>query len=121
MEANGTAKQILENTRQGLIIFDGLRYSAEHLPSALTKNLTVYLDTEILFSAAGYHGELRRQLFLDFFNLVTQVNEKANKNSGRILLRYFDDTAREIENYFDAATAIVEKRARAEFGKQAMQ
>lgn len=120
IETNAPAKEILENTRQGLILFDGLRYSAEHLNAHLSTNLTIYIDTEILFSAVGYHGELRKKLFLDFFSLVTELNEKAKKDSGKILLRYFDETAREVHNYFDAAVAITEKRARPEPNKQAM-
>jgi hypothetical protein len=120
LEKDSTAKQILEDTRQGLILFDGLRYSAEHRGANLTTNLTIFVDTEILFSAVGYHGELRQQLFQDFLSLVTDVNEKAKKNDGKIFLRYFDETDREVQNYFDAAIAIVEKQARLEPNKQAM-
>ncbi len=121
IETNSVEKEILENTRQGLIMFDGLRYSAEHLGANLPSNLTIYIDTEVLFNAAGYHGDLRRQLFLDFFSLVTEINDKAKKkDSGKIYLRYFDETAREVQNYFDVAIAIAEKRTRPEPHKQAM-
>lgn len=83
-------------------------------------DLTIYIDTEVLFSAAGFHGELRQQLFNDFLSLVTELNQKAKKNSGKIVLRYFDDINREIENFFYAAESIANKKMRPEPDRLAM-
>lgn len=121
MEKDFVAKQRLEYARQGLIIVDGLRYSTETSSETLPQDLSIYIDTEILFSATGYHGSLRQQLFKDFESLVTEINKKAEKSSsGKILLRYFDATAKEVENYFEAARLIVDNHGRPEPGKQAM-
>jgi hypothetical protein len=121
MEKDFAAKERLELARQGLIIVDGLRYSAETSSEKLPRDLNIYLDTEILFSAVGYHGSLRQQLFKDFHTLVGELNKKAEKSSsGKVLLRYFDATYREVLNYFEAARLIVDKGGRPEPGKQAM-
>lgn len=121
MQADFVAKQKLEHVRQGLIIVDGLRYSTETASQTLPQDLNIYIDTEILFSAAGYHGTLRQQLFKDFQSLVTEINKRADKSSsGKIRLHYFDVTAREVENYFEAARSIVDKGGRPDPGRQAM-
>jgi hypothetical protein len=121
LQTEFVAQQRLEFVRQGLIIVDGLRYSAEISSEKLPQDLNIYLDTEILFSAVGYHGSLRQQLFNDFHNLVAEVNRKAEKSSsGKIRLRYFDATAREVDNYFEAARQLVDKSERPEPSKQAM-
>ena len=120
IETEPAAKQILEYTRQGLIIFDGLRYSVETTGATLPRDLVIYLDTEILFSAGGFHGELRQQLHKDFNSLIAEINQKAKKSSGRVVLRYFDETAKEIDNYFAAAEAIANKQTQPTLHKQAM-
>ena len=114
-------KHRLEHARQGLIIVDGLRYSIETSSQTLPQDLHVYLDTEILFSAAGYHGSLREQLFKDFQSLVIEINKRADKSSsGKVRLHYFDATANEVENYFEAARLIVDKGGKPDPGRQAM-
>lgn len=120
IEAEPAVKQILEYTRQGLIIFDGLRYSVVTTGATLPRDFVIYLDTEILFSAGGFHGELRQQLYKDFNSLIVEINQKAKKTSGRVALRYFDETAKEIDNYFAAAEAIANKQTQSTLHKQAM-
>ncbi len=120
LENDTAAKQILEHTRQGLIIFDGLRYSAEATGATLSRSLVIYLDTEVLFSAGGLHGELRQQLYYDFNSLVIEIIQKSKKSSSRVELRYFDETAAEIESYFSAAEAIANRQTQPIIPKQAM-
>jgi hypothetical protein len=121
IQADPVFKQRLEHARQGLIIVDGLRYSTETSSQTLPQDLHVYLDTEVLFSAAGYHGSLREQLFKDLHSLVVEINKRADKSSsGKIRLHYFDATANEVENYFEAARLIVDKGGQPNPGRQAM-
>ena len=111
---------ILKNMWEGLFIFEGLRYSAQGSEAVLSRDLYLYLDTEVLFNAAGYHGALYKRLFDEFNALVKEVNTRPSSSSGRIYLKYFDDTAREINQYFSAAEAIIERRIAPEPHKQAM-
>lgn len=121
LQTDFAAKERLEFAKQGLIIVDGLRYSTETASEKLPQDLNIYLDTEVLFSAAGYHGSLRQQLFNDFQGLLSELNKKAEKSSGhKIRLRFFDATAREVDNYFEAARQLVDKGGRPDPTKQAM-
>lgn len=120
VETTAPARKILDHTKQGLIIFDGLRFSIQNSGGHLPSDLTIFLDTEVLFSAAGYNGELRKKLFNDFLSLSTELNSRAKKGNGKIIFRYFDDTFREIENYFDTAESIANRRSTPEPNKQAM-
>lgn len=112
---------VLEQTKQGLVIYEGLRYNSDGGGAALSSDLSIFLDTEIMFSAAGLHGQMRKDIFLDFYNLAKEVSRKANKKSpGKIRLRYFDDTRIEIEKYFGSARAIVDRRERLNPTRDAM-
>lgn len=112
---------VLEQTKQGLIIYEGLRYNADGSGATLNKDLLIYLDTEVIFSAAGLHGQMRRDIFLDLYNLARDVNRKPIKKSpGKIKFRYFDETRIEIEKYFGSARAIVDKKERLNPTRDAM-
>ena len=112
---------VLEQTKQGLIIYEGLRYNADGSGATLNNDLLIYLDTEVIFSAAGLHGQMRRDIFLDLYNLVRDVNRKPVKNSpGKIKFRYFGETRVEIEKYFGSARAIVDKKERLNPTRDAM-
>lgn len=95
----------LNAVREGLVLYDGIRYSPDvrRLGSWL-KQLTVYLDTEVLFDAAGLNGTLFKQLFDDFYSLVREVN-RARK--GAIQLMYFPESRDEIEKFFYVSELII--------------
>ncbi|WP_144410887.1 hypothetical protein [Xanthomonas arboricola] len=57
---------VLEQAKQGLVIYEGLRYNSEGANASLNNDLYIYLDTEILFSAAGLHGQMRKDFFWIF-------------------------------------------------------
>ena len=61
-EESDTRAQI-DVLSSGLVIYNGLRYS-DTASCSWTDKLTIYLDTEFLFSCAGYNGEYYHKLFL---------------------------------------------------------
>lgn len=113
---------VLEKAKQGLIICEGLRYSTEGGNGAnLSADLHVYLDMEILFSATGLHGQMRKEIFRDFHELAKDINRRPGKKSpGKIKFRYFDDTKLDIDKYFAAAISIVGGRERLNPNRDAM-
>ena len=67
--------------------------------ASITKPLTLYLGTEILFSLAGYNGEIFHQFACDFFEQVRLANTGATPT---IVLRYFADIKKGIDDFFRA-------------------
>lgn len=102
-ENDSVMQEYLSNIREGSIIYIGINYNINETGS-LTKPLTLYLGMEILFSLAGYNGEICQQLAQDFLDQV----RAANVNGKKIKLLYFNDTKTEIDRFFMAAEAIVE-------------
>lgn len=101
----------LNKIREGIVLYSGLTYNnnVSEVGSWKTE-LTIYLDTELLFHFVGYNGELYKSLFYDFFNYVKEINNKASKHL--IKLRYFKEVADEIERFFSKAKYIVEGKER---------
>ncbi|MDP1624213.1 MAG: hypothetical protein Q8L64_00435 [bacterium] len=100
----------LNKIREGVILYSGIKYSNLGEIGSWQTNLTIYLDTEILFHFAGFNGELYKSLFEDFFRYVKEINDKAKKVIVR--LEYFKEVKDEIENFFTKAEYIVEGKDR---------
>ena len=96
----------LNAIREGSILYLGLNCNITETGS-ITKDLTLYLDMEILFDIYGYNGEVFQSLAKD---LIALIND-ANREKKKIKLKYFEDTKREISNFFTAATEIVRSGA----------
>lgn len=95
----------LNAIREGFVIYTGVIHSNNFNDIGnWTNSLTIYLDTEHLFNAAGINGEIYGALFNDFYSLVREANTKSKK----IVLKYFPEIKEEIENYFYVAQNIVE-------------
>ena len=105
-EANKEIQAGLNRIREGSILYLGLNYNLDEIGS-ITKPLTLYLGTEILFSLAGFNGEIHKQLADDFYGLVRKANSGDQK---KINLRYFPDVKKEIDDFFYSAENIVEGR-----------
>lgn len=119
IDENEKLKARLNQIRQGMVIYVGLTYNTEyHTFDAIDIPLYIYLDTEILFSMAGYNGVLYKTLFDEFYDLVIQINKSSNKNL--IHFRYFAETEIEIDNYFSVAEDIVAHKQQLDPSKQAM-
>lgn len=97
----------LNMMREGLILYTGIKYSDNVTNvGSWNKPLTIFLDQEVLFDFAGYNGDLYKQLFEDFYQLIKEINSDARKDI--IKLRYFEDVWSDIDAFFCSAERIVE-------------
>lgn len=99
---NQENKEQIQAIREGCILYSGINYDINEVGS-ITENLTLYLDVEILFDLYGYNGEIFQTLAIDMIKLAQEANTKKKY----IKLRYFEDTKREIEDFFRRAEDIV--------------
>lgn len=102
-EHNTIIQNSLRAIQEGSILYIGLNHNINETGS-LTKELTLFLGTEVIFSLIGYNGEIHKQLTQDFINLV----QNANVNGRKIHLRYFAEVKREIDSFFSSAESIVD-------------
>lgn len=114
-EADSNLKNSLNSVLEGGILFSGLTYNITEYGS-MTSDLTIFLDTEILFDIAGYNGTLYKSLAEDFLNIVKDENFRTQ----RIKLRYFTNNKTEIENFFIKAEKIMEGIVKEPLPRQAM-
>lgn len=111
-------KDNLNAVREGFVLYNGMRYTSDLNDLGTWKtDLIIYLDTEHLFNAGGYNGELFKQLFDDFFELVRDINSSGKKY---IELKYFQESKEEIENFFYVAELIFERKITLDPSKSAM-
>ena len=109
IDSDNEVKNLIQQIKDGEILLTGLSYQQD--PNEieiykLRKDLTIYIDQELLFSSIGYNGELYREIFDDLLKFVDTIN-KIKGNKGKILLRYFSSTRKDIESYFYAAEKLV--------------
>ena len=116
-EHDADIQRRLNAIREGSVLYIGLSHNINEIGS-IKKQLTLYLGTEILFSLIGYNGEIYRQFTQDFFEQVRVAN---SGNTKKILLRYFSEPKKEIDEFFDIAYDIVEGKRQSLFDKPAMQ
>lgn len=111
----------LNEIKEGLIIYKGLVYTSDinHLGTWNSK-LTFYLDTEHLFNLNGYNGEVFKNLYYDFSDLVKDANSKYKKEGKAIELKYFKEAEREVNSFFYAAEKILEGNRSRDPSKTAM-
>ena len=102
-EQSTVIREALDAIQEGSIWYIGISHNINETGS-VTKTLTLYLGTEILFSLKGYNGEIHKQLADDFFAQI----KIANSNGEKIKLRYFEKTKEEIDSFFGSAMLIRE-------------
>lgn len=115
-EHNEKIQRKLDDIREGSILYMGLSHNISEFGS-IKKPLNLYLGTEILFSLVGYNGEIYRQFANDFFEQVRLANSGSSK---KIILYYFSETKKEIEEFFGTACEIVDRKRRCLLDKTAM-
>ncbi len=99
-------KNQLNLIREGVILYSGIKFNNNiNDVGSWRKELTIFLETEILFNIAGYNGELHKTLVLDLLNLLEEVNQNAGKKL--IRLKYFRETRDEIEGFFAKAEYLL--------------
>jgi hypothetical protein len=118
---NNDIMEILDSIKAGYIIYNGLKYSSpsDNIHKNFNNSINLYFTTEMLFSFYGYNGELFKNIFMEFFDLVTNVNQKSKK--GKIFnFYYFENTKNEINAYFEKAKAIKRNEDNIDHSKTAM-
>jgi len=109
----------LNAVREGFVLYNGVRYTPDLSELGTWKHkLTIYLDTEYLFNAVGYSGDLHKQLFDDFYGLVREINQGKNKF---IELKYFEECREEINGIFHVAERIIEGKVTLDPSRTVMQ
>ena len=99
--------RLLRTIKEGVVLYTGIQYNDNVSEIGSWKDdFTIFVEQEILFHLAGYNGVLYEQLFLDFFELIKEINRKALKQIVRI--KYFDTVKNEIDKFFNIAERIVE-------------
>jgi hypothetical protein len=109
---NNGENDCLNQIKEGLILYNGLCDSETEDINQLgswKNELTIYLSTEHLFNSVGYNGDVYKEIFDDFKNLVNEINrsEKGDNKKGIIHLKFFEETKREVDNFFLAAENII--------------
>lgn len=92
--------------KSSIIIKEGLIYNNDILSNNI-KNLTLFLDMEVLFDGEGYNGKIYQDLFL---SLMTYINKLRDKGC-TLHLKFFDDTEDRINAYFNKALDIFDNRS----------
>lgn len=109
--------------KEGVILYSGIKYTSNlnEIGSWKTR-LSVYLETEILFSLAGFNGDLYKTLFNDLYNLAQEINEPLLKRNkpGLICFKYFGETLNEIDQFFSKAQYILENNEKIDPSRPAM-
>ena len=101
--SNKDVKQHLDSIRIGLLLYLGLNYNIDNNKNF--DDLTIFLDTEILFDIIGYNGVIYNDLAQDMLNLIKKANFKKQK----IFIKYFKDTKQECDYFFSKAEELVMK------------
>lgn len=102
-------KDSLNGIKEGVILYQGIKYTADiNELGKWNTDLTIYLNTEHLFSVLGYNGILFQEILNDFLKLVNEINisSKNTNQKKKIELKYFEETKTEVDNYFLTAETI---------------
>ncbi|NBA77299.1 hypothetical protein GOQ04_17220 [Emticicia sp. ODNR4P] len=124
--SNQDRPEFIENLnliREGIVLYQGIRYTANiNELGKWNDELTIYLSTEHLFNAVGYNGLLYKEIFEDFYQLVTEINySNKDKSTGSIIkLKYFEETKHEIDTFFQTADQILRGKVTLDPSKPAM-
>lgn len=111
----------LNVVKEGVVLYTGIRYTANLNQLGHWKNdLTIFLDTAILFNFAGYNGEIYKEIFNDFHKLVKEINLNPKNKERIIKLKFFEQTEKEIMDFFHVASLITEGKMSLNPSKTAM-
>jgi hypothetical protein len=113
----------LNTIKEGVVLYTGLKFNSSlNELGSWNNELTIYLETEILFHFVGYNGTLYQVLFNDLFSMIKEINQASLKKNGKrlIYLKYFSDVNNDIEGFFKKAEYIVQGKDKANPSKTAM-
>lgn len=118
---NKEFRERLNTVKEGVVLYTGIRYTADLNELGHWKNeLTIFLDTAILFNFAGYNGVIYKQIFDDFHRLVKEINLNSKNKGKKIILKFFEETEKEIFDFFHVASLITEGKMSLNPSKTAM-
>lgn len=119
MESNNIIESINE-TLEGLVIYNGIMNTKNLNELGLWRTrLTIYCDMDVLFSLGGYNGSIFKDIISSFLELVNEINYN-KKSKNYIQLRYFAETQREMDHYFEKAILILDHKETVDPSKSAM-
>lgn len=109
----------------GLISYNGLCYTDTVGNSgAWTDKLTIYLDSEFLFSCAGYNGDHAKAVFDELYSLIKEINasyrRRSKKEDNLVELRYLSLTRDRYLALINSAKAYLEKKGTPDPSKRAL-
>lgn len=118
-------RQKIDLLSSGLISYNGLCYTDSAGNSgAWTDRLTIYLDTEFLFSCAGYNGEYAHAVFQELYDLVKEINasyrRRTKKEDDLVDLKYFKETRERYLALISSAKTYKEKKGTPDPSKRAL-
>lgn len=98
----------LDAIKEGMIIYNGIKYSETSNATTWKDNTVFFLDMEYLFNAYGMNGSFFEECFYDFYDLVQEINDGSPSYNGtpRIQLKYFTQTKDNIDHFFNVAVRI---------------
>lgn len=96
----------MNKIKEGVVLYNGLNYTPNsHLFTPWKNEFTIYINTEHLFHLGGFNGVIYNMLFMDFYNLVKEVNRKKKI----IHLKFFSEVKEEVDYFFNKAIDIVKR------------
>jgi hypothetical protein len=107
-EKDGDFQEFINSMKEGMIIYRGIRYSDSPNDNSWNFETDFFLDVEYLFSAFGLNGPFYEKSFMEFYDLVQEVNRASKMRGGRnrIRLYYFPGTKEDVDKYFNQAIRI---------------
>ena len=101
-------QEFINSMKEGMVIYRGIRYADSPNDNSWDYETDFFLDVEYLFSAFGLNGPFYEKCFMEFYNLVQEVNRASTVRAGRnrIRLYYFPGTKEDVDRYFAQAARI---------------
>jgi len=121
-EKDDDFQEFINSMREGMIIYRGIRYSVSPNDNSWNYETDFFLDVEYLFGAFGLNGPFYEKCFMEFYDLVQEVNRASKMRGGRnrIRLYYFPDTKNDVDKYFNQAVRIRKLEERYTYPQVAM-
>lgn len=118
-------RQKIDLLSSGLISYNGLSYTETAGTSgAWIDKLTIYLDTEFLFSCAGYNDSYPQAVFQELYDLIKEINasyrRRTKKEDNLVELKYLKDTRDVYQSLINTAKSLKENNGVPDPSKKAL-
>ena len=109
--------RIINSIKTGCVIYNGVCSTPElNTLGGWTKEMRLFLATDVLFSLFGINGDLNKERASYFISLTKEINS----NKQIIWLYILSSTQKEIDDFFFAAESIASGKTRLDQTKQGM-